>query len=92
MPSAHDRAVEAWEFSTTSCSDSARLGYPDRPPCFLQLAEVVPAGQQLVHVGLVAGVEDDRVPRRVEDAVQRDGELDDAEVGAEVAAGLATPR
>ena len=26
MPSAQDSAVEAWEFSTTSCSDSARLG------------------------------------------------------------------
>ena len=26
MPSAHDREVDAWEFSTTSCSDSARLG------------------------------------------------------------------
>ena len=37
MPSAQDRAVEAWEFSTTSCSDSVRLGYPDRPPCFLSL-------------------------------------------------------
>ena len=45
------------------------------------------AGQHLVHVGLVAGVEDDRVVRRVEDAVQREGELDHAEVGAEVPAG-----
>ena len=26
IPSAHDRAVEAWEFSTTSCGDSDRLG------------------------------------------------------------------
>jgi len=26
MPSAHDSAVEACEFSTTSCSDSARFG------------------------------------------------------------------
>ena len=54
----------------------------------LELAEVVPAGEQLVDVGLVAGVEDDGVPGAVEDAVQRDGQLDDAEVGAEVAAGL----
>ncbi len=26
MPSAHESAVDAWEFSTTSCSLSARLG------------------------------------------------------------------
>ena len=38
-------------------------------------------------VGLVAGVEDERVVGRVEDAVQRDRELDDAEVRAEVPAG-----
>ena len=54
----------------------------------LEPAEVVPAGEQLVHVGLVAGVEDDRVARRVEDPVQRDGQLDHAEVGPEVPAGL----
>ncbi|CPU66085.1 Uncharacterised protein [Mycobacteroides abscessus] len=33
MPSPHDSAVDACEFSTTSCSDSARDGYPDSPPC-----------------------------------------------------------
>ena len=38
-------------------------------------------------VGLVADVEQDRLGRRVEDPVQRDGQLDHAEVGAEVAAG-----
>ena len=46
-----------------------------------------PAGEQLVHVGLVAGVEHDAVARRVEDPVHGDGELDHAEVGPEVAAG-----
>ncbi len=45
------------------------------------------AGDDLVHVGLVPGVEDDPVLRGVEDPVQRQGQLDDAEVGAEVAAG-----
>jgi hypothetical protein len=45
------------------------------------------AGQDLVDVGLVAGVEDDRVVRRVEHPVQRQGQLDDAEVRAEVAPG-----
>ena len=45
------------------------------------------AGEHLVHVGLVPGVEDDPVARRVEDPVDRDGELDDAEVRTEVPAG-----
>jgi hypothetical protein len=49
---------------------------------------VEPAGQQLVGVGLVAGVPDDPVARRVEDPVQGDRQLDDAERLAEVAAGL----
>ncbi len=48
---------------------------------------VAPTGQHLVHVGLMAGVEDDRVVRRVEHPVQREGELDDTEVGAEMSAG-----
>ena len=52
-----------------------------------QVGEVVlAAGDQLVHVGLVAGVPDDPVDRRVEGPVEGDGELDDAEVGAEVTA------
>ena len=46
-----------------------------------------PAGDDLVHVRLVAGVPDDPVPRRVEDPVQRECELDHAEVGPEMAAG-----
>ena len=50
---------------------------------------VLPAGQDLVHVALVPGVEDHRVARRLEDPVQREGQLDHAEVGPEVAAGLA---
>ncbi len=32
MPSAYDRAADAWECSIWSCADSSRLGYPDRPP------------------------------------------------------------
>ena len=46
-----------------------------------------PAGHDLVDVGLVAGVPEDGVARGVEDPVQGEGQLDDAEVGAEVAAG-----
>ena len=49
---------------------------------------VAAAGQHLVRVGLVADVPDDPVVRRVEDVVQRDRQLDRAEVRREVAAGL----
>ena len=52
-----------------------------------ELREVLTAGEQLVDVRLVPGVEDDGVVRRVEDAVQGDRQLDHAEIGAEVAAG-----
>ncbi len=41
-----------------------------------------------MHIALVAGVEEDLVLRRVEDPVQGDGQLDHAEVGPEVSAGL----
>ncbi len=40
-----------------------------------------------MHVGLVTGVEDDPVPRGVEDPVQRDRQLDHAQVRPEVPAG-----
>src|SRR3984885_3328856 len=46
-----------------------------------------PPGEQLVHVRLVADVEYDPVDRRAERPVQRDGQLDHAEVRAQVAAG-----
>ena len=49
------------------------------------------AGEDLVHVGLVPGVEEDRLARRVEDPVQRDAQLHDAQVGPEVASGARDP-
>ncbi len=53
-----------------------------------QRAELAhPAGEQLVHVGLVPGVENDLVYRRVEHPVQGDGQLHHAQVGPQVAAG-----
>ena len=53
----------------------------------LELREAgLAAGQQLVHVRLVAGVEDDAVLRRVEDTVHGDRELDHAEVRPKVTA------
>ena len=48
---------------------------------------VAAAGEDLVGVALVADVPDHLVGGGVEDGVQRDGELDDAERGAEMAAG-----
>ena len=51
-------------------------------------AEVLASGEEFVHVGLVSGVEHDAVAGGIEDPVHRDGELDDAEVRAEVASGL----
>ena len=54
-----------------------------------RLEPVLAAGEDLVRVGLVADVPEDLVARRLEQAVQRDGELAGAEVGAEVAADLA---
>ncbi len=63
-------------------------GIPRHAAALAQRVELVlPAGQQLVHVGLMTGVEHDPVHRRVEHAVQSDGELHHAEVGSEVAAG-----
>ena len=49
---------------------------------------VAAAGEDLVRVGLVADVPEDLVARRVEQRVQRDGDLAGAEVGAEVPADL----
>ena len=51
------------------------------------MSEVLTTGEQLVDIGLVPGIEHDGVPRRAEGAVQRDRQLDDPKVGAEVAAG-----
>ena len=59
----------------------AQLGEPGAAP-----------GHHLVDVGLVAGVPEDGVARRLEHAVQGQRQLDGAEVGAEVAAGLGDGR
>src|SRR5262249_36220424 len=49
---------------------------------------VEPPGKHFVHVALVAHVHDETVARSVEHAMQRDGQLYDAEIGSEVPAGL----
>ena len=48
---------------------------------------VAAAGEDLVRVGLVADVPDQTVARRIEDVMQCGGQFDDAEAGAEMAAG-----
>ncbi len=45
------------------------------------------AGQHLVRIGLVADVPDQPIFGRLEDGVEGDGELDDTEAGAKMAAG-----
>ena len=51
-----------------------------------RLEPLVAPGEQLVRVALVADVPDQLVAGRVEDAVQREGQLDHAEVRRQVAA------
>ncbi len=52
-----------------------------------QFGEVLPPGEELVYVALMAGVPQNPVHGRVEDPVQGDGELHHPEVGAQVATG-----
>ena len=64
------------------------LGEAGEAAALAQRADAVAAaGQDLVRIGLVADVPDQAVARRVEDVMERDGELDHAEPGAEMAAG-----
>ena len=56
-----------------------------------ELLEVVAAAcDELVHVGLVAGVPQDDVARAFEDPVQRDGQFNGAEIRAKVTARFET--
>ena len=64
------------------------LGEAGQPAALAQRADAVAAaGEDFVRIGLVADVPDQPVVRRVEDVMQRDRQLDDAEAGAEMAAG-----
>ena len=64
------------------------LGEAGQAAALAQRADAVaPRGQDLVRIGLMADIPDQPVARRVEHVVQRDGQLDDAEPGAEMAAG-----
>ena len=64
------------------------LGEAGKAAALAQGADAVaPAGQDFVRIGLMADVPDDAVARRVEDVMQRHRQLDDAEPGAQMAAG-----
>ena len=43
---------------------------------------VGPAGEDFVHIGLVAGIEDDGVVGGIEDAVNRNGQCNHPQIGA----------
>ena len=93
MPSPAEIEVEECAAPNGSYSLSARLVKPERPPPWRKRPDAVaPAGQDLVRIGLMADIPDQPVARRVEDVVQRDRQLDDAEAGAEMAAGDARRR
>ena len=64
------------------------LGEAGQPAGLAQRPDpVAPAGQDLVGIGLMADIPDQLVLGRVEHVVQRHRQLDDAEPGAEMAAG-----
>ena len=64
------------------------LGEAGKAAPLAQRADAVaPAGQDFVRIGLVADVPDEPVLGRVEHVMERDRQLDDAETGAEMAAG-----
>ena len=64
------------------------LGEARKAAALAQRADAgAPSGQDLVRIGLMADVPDDAVGRRIEHVVQRDRQLDDAQAGAEMAAG-----
>ena len=61
---------------------------PESPPPGPQRADALAAvGKNFVRIGLVADVPNEAVGGGIEYVVQRDGQLDDAKTGAEVAAG-----
>ena len=75
-----DSPVPAWPPSKTSCSDSLRRGKPPTPSSWRSVPNRSNRPvRSLCGIGLVAGVPDDPVARRLEQAMERDRQLDDAE-------------
>ena len=87
MPSAAEIDVEEWAAPKGSYSLSARLVNPDRPPPWrsVRMRSRRPV-KNLVRVSLMADIPNQLVVRSIENVVQRDGQLDDAKPGAEMAA------
>ena len=66
----------------------AALGETGKPAALAQAAHAgAAAGEDLVRIGLVADIPDDPVARCVEHIVQRGGQFDHAQAGAEMPAG-----
>jgi hypothetical protein len=58
---------------------------PRQAACGTQILEVVLAArQEFVRIGLMAGIEDQRITRRIEYPMKGDGQLDYTEIRAEV--------
>jgi hypothetical protein len=97
MPRPAEIEVDEWAAPNGSYSMSGAervvfalgaLGEARQPAAHAQRADAVaPAGEDLVRIGLMADVPDQPVARRVEHVVQRNGQLDHAEPGAQVPAG-----
>ena len=80
MPRPAEIEVELCAAPNGSYSLSARRVNPDSPPPWRKRADAVaPPGEDLVRIGLVADIPDQPVARRVEDVMQRDGQLDHAQ-------------
>ena len=81
--------VPACPAASVSCGLSPRLPEPGKAAFEADVLELVaPPRHQLVGVALVGGVPDNGVGGTVENAVQGEGELDDPEIGSEMAAPL----
>ena len=78
----HGRGVAVLDLVVDRLLAARVAGQPARLAKLLELG--LAAGDDLVDVGLVAGVPHDRVGRRVEDPVQGEREFDGTEVRAEV--------
>ena len=68
------------------------LRVPGQSAALTQPRKVLTPREELVHVRLMSGIEDDGVIGRVKHPMDRDAQLDDTEVGAEMPAGLGDGR
>ncbi len=88
MPRPAEIEVEEWAAPKGSYSLSARLVKPERPPPVRECADAIAAsGENFVRIALVADIANEPVARRIEDAMDGEGQFDDAEAGTQMAAG-----